>query len=205
MPVTTNKPHKKTYKNMAILTAPESAAGSLFGPRITELAPKGTYLATIVDIVDTFDVVRPKYEDPTVTEKVNLTTFVFGIKGKDGKLYLVNTGNSPMTAMKISGNEKSKLYGFLASLTGEPPKMGWDYSELKGSGAQITIGHKESKRTAGKMYAVVSSVAPVMDEVKDKVLPAAAFASLLEGGEAAAPKAAPAAVADADEDGNEPF
>lgn len=191
---------------MAILTAPENAAGSLFGPRITEMAPKGTYLATIVDIVDTFDVSRPKFEDPTVTEKVNLTTFVFGIKGKDGKLYLVNTGNSPMTAMKISGNEKSKLYGFLSALTGEPPRMGWDYSELKGTGAQITVGHKESKRTAGKYYAVVSSVAPVMDEVKDKVLPASAFASLLEGGDSAPAKPAAAAIAaDEDEDGNAPF
>lgn len=189
---------------MAILTAPAGAAGNTFGPRITEMAPKGTYLATIVDIVDSFDVVRPKFEDPTVTEKVNLTTFVFGIKGKDGKLYLVTTGNSPMTAMKISGNEKAKLYGFLTQLTGEPPKMGWDYATLKGSPAQITVTHKESKRTAGRMYAVISAVAPAMDEAKPNAIPAAAFEPLMSDKEA--PKATVTNLAQADdEDSDMPF
>jgi hypothetical protein len=185
---------------MAILTAPEGGVGSTFGPRITEMAPRGTYLATIVDIVDTFDVVRAQFEDPSKTETVSLTTFVFGIKGKDGNLYLVTTGNSPMTSMKISGNEKSKLYGFLTQLTGEPPKMGWDYAELKGSTAQITITHKESKRTAGRMYPVISAVAPAMDEAKPHATPAAAFAALLGGKPAAAPPVQGNA-----EDGNAPF
>lgn len=188
---------------MAILQAPEGATGNTFGPRITELAPKGTYLATIVDIIDSFDIVRPKFEDPSVTEKVNLTTFVFGIKGKDGKLYLVTTGNSPMTAMKISGNEKSKLYGFLTQLTGEPPKMGEDYCLLKGTPAQITITHKESKRTAGRMYAVISAVAPAMDEAKPHALPASAFADLL--GDKPVQKATVTNLAADEEDGNEPF
>lgn len=181
---------------MAILQ--ESGTGSIttFGPKITDLAPKGVFVATIVDIIDSFDVVRPTYEDPTVTEKINLTTFVFGYKAKDGKLYLVTTGNSPMTAMKISGNDKSKLYKTLTQIVGEPPKMGWDYAELKGAGAQITVSHKESKRTAGKYYAVISSFAPLMDDVKDRVLPLPTFASLLNG-------TAPA-VAD-EEDGNDPF
>jgi len=186
---------------MATLTAPETSGG--FGPRISELAPKGTYLATIVDIIDRFGVERPKYEDPTVMEKLDLTLFVFGFKGKDGKLYLVKSGD-----MRISGNEKSKLYGFLSGLTGEPPRYGWDYCELKGSGAQITIGHKESKRTPGKMYAVISAISPVMDEVKDKVLPAAAFDALLTDSpstKAPAPAAKPAASADEDEDGDAPF
>jgi len=160
---------------MALLKEPENTGGG-FGPRITELAPKGTYLATIVDIIDTFGVVRPKYEDPSVNETVDLTVFVFGFRGKDGKFYLVKTRD-----MRISGNEKSKLYGFLQSLTGEPPKYGWDYCELKGQGAQITVTHMESKRTAGKFYATLGAVAPVMEEVKDKVLPVSAFAGLLGG------------------------
>lgn len=187
---------------MAILQAPEGSAGNTFGPRITELAPKGTYLATIVDIIDSFDVVRPTFEDPTVTEKVNLTTFVFGFKGKDGKLYLVTTGNSPISAMKISGNEKAKLYGFLSQLTGEPPKMGWDYATLKGSPALITVAHKESKRTAGKFYPVVAAAMPAMEEAKPNAIPAAAFEPLLAGD--SKPAAAPAAAAD-DEDSDMPF
>jgi len=181
---------------MATLKAPENTGGG-FGPRITKLAPKGTYLSTIVDIIDTFGVVRPKYEDPTVNETVDLTVFVFGFKGKDGKLYLVKTRE-----MRISGNEKSKLYGFLQSLTGEPPKYGWDYCELKGQGAQITVTHMESKRTPGKFYATLGAVAPVMEEVKDKVMPASAFASVLAGSSSEAP-AAPSVTED--EDGDGPF
>lgn len=189
---------------MAILQAPEGSAGNTFGPRITELAPKGTYLATIVDIIDSFDVVRPTFEDSTVTEKVNLTTFVFGFKGKDGKLYLITSGNSPISAMRISGNEKAKLYKFLTSLTGEPPKMGWDYAELKGTPAQITVTHKESKRTPGRMYAVISAVAPAMDEAKPNAIPAAAFEPLMSDKEA--PKATVTNLAQADdEDSDMPF
>lgn len=187
---------------MAVLQAPKSTAG--IGPRITELAPKGTYLATILDIVDKFGVERPKYDNPTEIEKLDITTFVFGFKAKDGKQYLVKTGDSPITAMRISNGEKAKLRGFLTQLTGETPKDGWDYCELKGSGAQITVAHKESKKT-GNPYAVVASVAPVMEEVKDKVLPVSAFSALLEGSEEAAPaKAAPVAVEE-DEDGDAPF
>jgi hypothetical protein len=183
---------------MAVLKEPTGGANQ-FGPSITKLAPKGTYLATVVDIIDTFGVERPKFEDPSVIEKVDLTIFVFGFKGKDGQLYLVKSGD-----MRISGNEKSKLYGFLQQLTGEPPKYGWDYCELLGKGGQITIAHKESKRTAGKFYAVISALSPVMEEVKDRVLPAATFASLLDPDKAPAKEAAKAATAPADdEDGAE--
>lgn len=183
---------------MATLTAPTGGAG--YGPRITELAPKGTYLATIVDISDRFGVERPKFEDPTQTEKVDLTIFTFGFKAKDGKLYLVKTRD-----MKISGNEKSTLYAFLMNLTGEPPRYGWDYCELIGSGAQITVAHRESKRTPGKVYATLGSVAPVMEEVKAKVLPVDAFAGLLEGNAPAASPGKPAAAPADDEDGDMPF
>ena len=183
---------------MAILKEPTGGANQ-FGPAITKLAPKGTYLATVVDIIDTFGVERPKFEDPAVLEKVDLTIFVFGFKGKDGQLSLVKSGD-----MRISGNEKSKLYGFLQQMTGEPPKYGWDYCELLGSGAQITVSHKESKRTAGKFYAVISALSPVMDEVKDKVQPKAAFAALLDPDKAPNETAKAATPAD-DEDADMPF
>ena len=63
---------------MAVLKEPTGGTNQ-FGPAITKLAPKGTYLATVVDIIDTFGVDRPKFEDPTTIEKVDLTIFVFGI------------------------------------------------------------------------------------------------------------------------------
>lgn len=184
---------------MAVLTKPESTGGG-YGPRISELAPKGTYLATIVDIVDTFGVVRPTYEDPTVNETVDLTIFVFGFKGKDGKLYLAKSRD-----MKISGNEKSNLYKFLTSLTGDAPKMGEDYCQLKGQGAQVTITHQESKR--GTIYATLGAVAPVMEEVKDKVIPAGQFAKLLSGDSSPTPsgKSKPMVDDDDEEEGTRPF
>jgi hypothetical protein len=186
---------------MAILKEPTGGTNQ-FGPAITKLAPKGTYLATVVDIIDTWQVERPKFEDPTVKEKVDLTVFVFGFKGKDGQLYLCKSGD-----MRISGSQKSNLYSFLSRILGEPPKYGWDYCELLGAGAQITIAHNESKRTPGKFYAVISAIAPVMEEVKDKVLAASAFASLLDPDKAAAAAPAKAAPVDTDEDGgdDEPF
>ena len=187
---------------MAQLKAPETTGGG-FGPRITELAPKGTYLATIVDIVDTFGVERPKYEDPTVIEKVDITVFVFGFKGKDGKHYLVKTRD-----MKISGHEKSTLYKFLQSLTGEPPKYGWDYCKLIGSGAQITVTHQESKRTAGKFYATIGALSPVMEEMQGKNPKLEAFAHILDPDKAspvAAPKTASPDLEEDEEDMAEPF
>jgi hypothetical protein len=183
---------------MAVLKEPTGGANQ-FGPSIKTLAPKGTYLATVVDIVDRFGVDRPKFEDPAVIEKVDLTIFVFGFKGKDGNLYLCKSGD-----MRISGNEKSKLYSFLQSMTGEPPKYGWDYCELLGQGAQITLTHKESKRTPGKFYAVIGSLAPVMEEVKDKVLPQSAFAALLDP-DGAPVQPATATTTEEDEDGDVPF
>jgi hypothetical protein len=182
---------------MAILKQPESGAG--YGPQIKEVAPKGVYLATVVDVIDRFNVERPKFENPSEKEIVDLTVFVFGFKGKDGKLYLVKSGD-----MKISGNSKSKLYEFLTNLTGEPPVYGVDYCNHIGDGAQITVTHKESKRNPGKFYALLSSVAPVMDEVKDKVLPVGAFTALLGGGDSL-PPAKPAAATSVDDDESDPF
>jgi hypothetical protein len=157
---------------MAVLTEPKATGG--FGPRIKEMAPKGTHLATLVDVQDYPNVVRPTFENPSINETVDLTVFVFGFK-KDETLYLVKSPD-----MRISGNPKSKLYGFVQQITGEPPTYGKDTKDLIGTGVQLTVAHRESKRTPGKMYAYISAVSPLMDDLKPKVLPPSTFEQLLK-------------------------
>ncbi|NLG35313.1 MAG: hypothetical protein GX548_08160, partial [Lentisphaerae bacterium] len=99
-----------------------------FADRIgTDVAPAGTWMATIVDIRDEFGVSRPKYENPQETEVVDLTTFLFGFRDESGAVRYASS-----RSMRISGNEKSSLFGFLKSLLGRAPQYGWDYCELKG-------------------------------------------------------------------------
>lgn len=157
---------------MAVLTEPKSTGG--FGPRIKEMAPKGTHLATLIDVQDYYDVVRPTFENPSITEKVDLTVFVFGLE-KDGVLHLAKSPD-----MRISGNSKSTLYKFIHQMTGEPPAYGKDTKELIGLGVQLTVAHRESKRTPGKLYAYISAVSPLMDDLKPKVLPPSRFEQLLK-------------------------
>ena len=66
-----------------------------------ELAPEGDYVATCIDIQDEFGVTRRKFQSEE-TEEIDVTRFLFGFKGKDGKLYKVQTWE-----MKISGSPKS--------------------------------------------------------------------------------------------------
>jgi hypothetical protein len=158
---------------MAVLTEPKATGG--FGPRIKEMAPKGTHLATLVDVQDYFNVVRPTFENPSINETVDLTVAIFGFMSKEGSPYLVKSPD-----MRISGNPKSKLYGFIQQMTGEPPAYGKDTKDLIGLGVQLTVAHRESKRNPGKMYAYISAVSPLMDDLKPKVLPPSTFESLLK-------------------------
>lgn len=157
---------------MAVLTEPKANGG--FGPRIKELAPKGTHLATLVDVQDYYNVVRPTFENPSINETVDLTILLFGFKSKEGNLHLVKSPD-----MRISGNPKSKLFGFIQQMTGEPPAYGKDTKDLIGLGVQLTVAHRESKRTPGKVYAYISAASPLMEELKSKALPPSAFEKLL--------------------------
>ncbi len=150
---------------MAILTQPEPSGFEL-GP----LAPNGTYVATSLEIQDEFGVERPKFENPQESEKLDVTRFLFGFKGPDGKLYKVQSFE-----FRISGSTKSNLFKFLTSWLGQAPKYGWDYCELKGHGAMITVSHKLS-RDGTKTYANIVGISPVIDQLKDQVLPIEAFA-----------------------------
>lgn len=168
---------------MAILTA---KAESSHGFQIDELAPAGDYVATCIDIADEFCVSRQKYQSEEF-EDVDVTRFLFGIKGGDGKLYKVQTFE-----MKISGSPKSTLYKFLTAWLGKAPDYGWDYCSLKGHGAVISIEHVVSQM--GTTYPKISRLTPVKTSLADysaQIVPAERF------GVAQAPVAPVAPVAQA--------
>ena len=150
---------------MAKLNQPESA-----GFEIGDLAPAGTYIATCLEIQDQFGVERPKFENPQEKELLDVTRFLFGFHGQDGRPSKVQSFE-----FRISGSPKSNLFKFLTSWLGTPPKYGWDYCELKGQGAMITVAHKQS-RDLTKTYANIVGISPVIDQLKAQVLPLEAFA-----------------------------
>ena len=150
---------------MAILAAPKTQQVFDTG---TETPPKGTFLAKCIDCRDLFGVERKKFQSEDM-EKVDLTAFLFGFRDKAGKQFKIASRQ-----FRISGNEKSSLFAFLKSWLGQPPKMGWDYMEMKGQMALITIDHTPSKRTPGLIYADIVSISPVPEGFQvPQVAPAA--------------------------------
>ena len=150
---------------MAQLNQPQTA-----GFDIDALAPAGTYIATCLEVQDQFGVERPKFENPQEKDILDCTRFLFGFKGQDGRPYKVQSFE-----FRISGSPKSNLFKFLTSWLGSPPKYGWDYCELQGQGAMITVAHKQS-RDGSKTYANLVGISPVIDQLKAQVLPLEAFA-----------------------------
>jgi len=151
---------------MAQLKKPETN-----GFRLGPIAPAGAYIATCLDIQDQFGVERPKFENPSEMEKLDVTRFLFGFRAKDGNIYKVQTYE-----FRISGNPKSNLYKFLTAWLGNPPQYGWDYCELKGRGATITVRNQES-RDGSRTYASIIGIAPVLEQLQDQVLPLSMFAT----------------------------
>ena len=168
---------------MAILTAPKATQMFETG----ELAPKGTFIASCIDIKDVFGVERRKFQSEEI-EKVDLTAFLFGFRDKQGKPFKVAS-----RSFRISGNEKSNLFAFLKAWLGEAPKMGWDYMELKGRKALLTVEHIPSAKNPGQVYAGIASISPVPEGYQ---VPASAPA---QPQTAPAPAAAPAAEDEGDE------
>lgn len=138
---------------MAILQQPKSTSSLFELPE--ELPPRGTFVATCIDIRDVFGVERQKYQSQEM-EKVDLTAFLFGFRTKDGKPFRVAT-----RAMRISGSEKSGLFNLLKSWLGQAPRYGWDYMEMKGKKALITVDHQPSRTKPGAVYAVIASISPL--------------------------------------------
>jgi hypothetical protein len=120
--------------------------------------PRGTFVATCIDIKDMFGVQRPKFENPSEIEKVDLTAFLFGFRDKGGTPFKIAS-----KTMRISAKENANLFGFLKSWLGRPPQYGWDYCELKGQKALITIDHTPSRKYPGVVYSDIVTISPVPD------------------------------------------
>ena len=174
----------------------QSELGSGF--QIDELAPSGTYVATCITVQDEFSVSRKKYGSEEM-ENVDVSRFLFGFKGKDGKIYKIQTFE-----MKQSASPKSALIKFLTSWLGSSPQVGWDYVEMEGKGAIIKVEHTTS--SMGKTYAKIVSITPPKTDLADytdRVLPLSAFGPGLVTQEPEAPSvpSAPPAFAPEEDDG----
>jgi len=141
---------------MAVLQEQSGKSNNPFLDQVKDdVAPAGTWVATIIDIRDQFGVVRPSFDNPQVTEVVDLTTFLFGFRDQAGQPHRIAS-----KTMRISGNEKSTLFGFLKAALGSAPKYGWDYCEMKGKKCLITVAH-EQKRNGQGIYPTIAALCPV--------------------------------------------
>jgi hypothetical protein len=134
-----------------------------------------------LEVKDSFGIQRPKYEDPSQIETLDVCRFLFGTQ--DGQL--VQTGE-----MKISAHEKSKLTGVLTSWLGSAPGAGFDTESLRGKGAMINIVEKTSMK--GRTYSDITSITPVMAGMEAQVPQASNFT--IPGGSPAPAQPAPAVV-----------
>ena len=139
---------------MAILQQPTNHSNP-FAQQIGDaLAPAGTVVATVIDIKDSFGVTRQKFQS-TEMETVDLTCFLFGYRDAQGVPHKVASKQ-----MKISGNEKAALFGFLKSLLGRAPAYGWDYCSLKGQKCLLTVEHVQRRDGSG-VFAAIAALSPV--------------------------------------------
>ena len=163
---------------MAILTQSSNGEGPITGWSLEPCRP-GQYLAICLEVKDSFGIQRPKYEDPSQIETLDVCRFLFGTQ--DGQL--VQTGE-----MKISAHEKSKLTGVLTSWLGSAPGAGFDTESLRGKGAMINIVEKTSMK--GRTYSDITSVTPVMAGMEAQVPQSSQFN--IPGGSPAPAPAQPA-------------
>jgi hypothetical protein len=107
-------------------------------------------------------------------EKRDITRFLFGIRNpQTHQLFLVQTFE-----MTISGAAQSNLVQFIRGWTAREP-YGFDYLSLKGSGATLTIGHKQSTKTPGLFYAIILNASPVYPALANEIPQPALFAELV--------------------------
>jgi hypothetical protein len=165
---------------MAILQQSSNGEGPITGWSLETCRP-GQYLAICLEVKDSFGIQRPKYEDPSQIETLDVCRFLFGTQ--DGQM--VQTGE-----MKISAHEKSKLTGVLTSWLGSAPGAGFDTESLRGKGAMINIVEKTSQK--GRTYSDITSVTPVMAGMEAQVPQASNFT--IPGGSPAPVQPAPAVV-----------
>jgi hypothetical protein len=175
-PITETSKSKEESKIMAVLTPPPSTGP--FGE--LPIAPTGTFNAKCIEIDDQFGVERKKYQSEEM-QKLDVTRFLFGFRDAQGQPHKVATKE-----MRITGHENSSLYKFLMGWLGTPPKMGWDFCEMKGQDAMITVGLSENGN-----YNTIINISPMPTQ-------AAAPAAAPVQDQAPAPAAPPALDADDD-------
>ncbi len=151
---------------MAVLQQPTNHSNPFAQVIGDALAPAGTFIATVLEIRDEFGVTRQKFQS-TELEKVDLTCFLFGFRDTQGGPQRVASKQ-----MKISGNEKSALFGFLKSLLGRAPTFGWDYCSLKGAKCLLTVEHVQRRDGSG-VYAAIAALSPVPAGFSQPTQPAA--------------------------------
>lgn len=139
---------------MAILQQPVNSSNPFAEVIGDDLAPAGTFVATVIDIRDEFGVQRQKFQSLEM-ETVDLTTFLFGFRDAQGYEHRASSRR-----MKISGNEKSTLFGFLKGVLGRAPQYGWDYMELRGKQCLLTVEHIQRRDGAG-VFAGIAALSPV--------------------------------------------
>lgn len=169
---------------MAQLKAPAGGTGL----QIEQLAPVGQAVAVCLRINDQFGVERPKFNSPQEKELKDVTRFVFGLIGQDGRPYLAQTFE-----FTISGAPGSNLMDFLKNWLGRPAEMGWDYCAMLGKGALITIAHTPSRKKPGVVYADITNIAAVPAQMNSYVPAPATFEAMLQALEAKANAGTPPA------------
>ena len=138
---------------MAILS--QNAGGQIRSYEVQKLCPEGVYPARCIDIMDSFGVEEPSYDDPSVKVKKDKTRFLFSVKTANG-VELVQTFE-----FNISGAPKSNLVAFIRTWLGKAPPPAFDTNNLIGEVCQLSIANRTSKK--GTAYAAVGSIAPLMD------------------------------------------
>jgi hypothetical protein len=139
---------------MAILQPPTTYKQPFADQIGDDLAPAGTFAATVIDIHDEFNIERPKFQS-TETERVDLTAFLFGFRDAQGQPHRIAS-----RPMRISGHEKSALFGFLKSILGRAPEYGWDYGSLKDTKCLVTIEHVQ-RRDGNGVFPVIAALSPL--------------------------------------------
>lgn len=139
---------------MAILEQPPNN-GNPFADIIgDDMPPAGTFIATVIDVKDEFGVTRQKYQSMEM-ETVDLACFLFGFRDAAGQPHRIASKR-----MRISGNEKATLFGFLKSLLGKAPAYGWDYVAVKGMKCLLTVEHIQRRDGVG-VFAAIAALSPV--------------------------------------------
>ena len=122
------------------------------------LCPEGEYVAVCNHIEDEFNVERKKFNSDQM-ELANVTRFSFSVSDR-GKEYTISTKK-----MKINGHSNSALTLFLRSWLGYiPDNKKWDYCELKGKKALLSVRHIQSKQNPDMLFSNIMNIMPFTEK-----------------------------------------